>query len=249
MGNMPLLDRWMLNCILPRIFNENYFAFLAALDDIVKRGVKFVILPGDFSDDGQPLNIRGLKNILDDYSKKHGINFYAITGNHDPVKPFSGEAGKKDFLGEGGKLQPIMSKAGMYEANVPFEHPTVVSSDIKYLGYKEVIGQLKDYGFYPQKKHLYWETPFSKYTYETYNFNDAEKESQLKNRTYQIPPNNFNVPDVSYLVEPVEGIWLLALDANVYIPVKQTIDNNETDATNYTVLVLVIIMFYLIKNI
>ncbi len=39
-----------------RLFNENYFAFLAALDDAAKRGVKYIALPGDFSDDGQPVH-------------------------------------------------------------------------------------------------------------------------------------------------------------------------------------------------
>ncbi len=38
-----------------RIFNENYFAFLAALDDVARRKIKYVVLPGDFSDDGQRL--------------------------------------------------------------------------------------------------------------------------------------------------------------------------------------------------
>ena len=52
-----------------RLFNENYFAFLAALDEVVKRGIKYVVLPGDFSDDGQPFNVRCLKQILDRYSE------------------------------------------------------------------------------------------------------------------------------------------------------------------------------------
>lgn len=52
-----------------RIFNENYFAFLAALDDIAKRGIKIVALSGDYTDDGQAYNLRGLKRILDEYQK------------------------------------------------------------------------------------------------------------------------------------------------------------------------------------
>ncbi len=68
-----------------RIFNENYFAFLAALDDVVHRNVKYVLLPGDFSDDGQPIHIQGLKRILDQYSEVHGLSFFLITGNHDIV--------------------------------------------------------------------------------------------------------------------------------------------------------------------
>ena len=47
-----------------RIFNENYFAFLEALDDIVARGIKYVALPGDFSDDGQPVLL--LRNLRRD---------------------------------------------------------------------------------------------------------------------------------------------------------------------------------------
>ncbi|CUJ88314.1 Uncharacterised protein [Achromobacter sp. 2789STDY5608615] len=60
-----------------RLFNENYFAFLAALDDAVARGVKYIALPGDFSDDGQPVHMRGLVKIMDEYTRKHGIQFFA----------------------------------------------------------------------------------------------------------------------------------------------------------------------------
>ena len=88
-----------------RLFNENYFAFLAALDDAVQRGIKIVALPGDFTDDGQPLNVRALRRILDTYSKKHNMTFLITTGNHDPVRPVEQDAGKKDFLGEGGRAQ------------------------------------------------------------------------------------------------------------------------------------------------
>jgi 3',5'-cyclic AMP phosphodiesterase CpdA len=50
-----------------RIFNENYFAFLKALDDIAAKGIKIVAMPGDFSDDGQAYNLRGLHKILENY--------------------------------------------------------------------------------------------------------------------------------------------------------------------------------------
>src|SRR5690606_21505267 len=76
-----------------RLFNENYFAFIAALDDIVKKNIKYVALPGDFSDDGQPLHMRGLKSILDKYHRDYGIEFFAAPGNHDPTRPFSHPAG------------------------------------------------------------------------------------------------------------------------------------------------------------
>ncbi|WP_320019607.1 metallophosphoesterase [Labilibaculum manganireducens] len=211
-----------------RIFNENYFAFLAALDDVVKRNIKFVVLPGDFSDDGQPFNVRGLKKILDSYSDKYGIKFIATTGNHDPVRPFAMDAGKKDFLGAGGKPQVIMSADSLYVPLSEEENPVVVTKDICRMGYEEVITTLGDFGFFPKKEDLYWETPFTSYTHNDYAFDKAFKQSSLNNRNYSIPPFNTSIPDVSYLVEPVRGVWFLAIDANVYVPN----DNVETDSLN-----------------
>ena len=46
------------------LFNENYFVLKAVLDDIAQRGIKLVAFPGDYTDDGQPLNIEGLAKIL-----------------------------------------------------------------------------------------------------------------------------------------------------------------------------------------
>ncbi len=211
-----------------RIFNENYFAFLTALDDVVKRNIKFVVLPGDFSDDGQPFNVRGLKKILDSYSDKCGIKFIATTGNHDPVRPFAMDAGKKDFLGKGGKPQAIMSADGLHVPLSSEENSVVVTKDICRMGYKEVITTLGDFGFFPKKEDLYWETPFTSYTYNDYVFDKAFEQSSLNNRNYSIPPFNTSIPDVSYLVEPVRGVWFLAIDANVYVPNE----NAEADSLN-----------------
>uniref|UniRef100_UPI00359361E7 metallophosphoesterase n=1 Tax=Pricia sp. TaxID=2268138 RepID=UPI00359361E7 len=200
-----------------RLFNENYFAFRAALDDAVKRGIKLIALPGDFSDDGQPLNVRGLNRILEEYSENHDMAFFLTTGNHDPNRPFDIPAGKSDFLGKGGKAQPIMSKDGMYVSNPEREHPILISEDIKALGYAGVVNGLQDHGFFPKKTYRYWETPFSEYNYENYSLEKAKEASHLKNRNYTIAGSQMTVPDVSYLVEPVDGLWLLALDGNVYL--------------------------------
>ena len=203
-----------------RIFNENYFAFLAALDDVARRGIKIVVLPGDFSDDGQPLHLKALRKILERYRDTYGITFLAITGNHDPVRPFSRDGGKTDFLGENGDEQRIVSKDKVNgkKAN---ELPTVISKDIQEMGYDGILTELYDFGFFPLEKFRYWETPFSTYTYDTYSYEKAKLSSSLGYRRYQVPPQNSIVPDASYLVEPVDGVWLLALDANVYIPKEQ----------------------------
>lgn len=201
-----------------RLFNENYFAFLAALDDVVEKGIKLVALPGDFSDDGQPVNIRGLNKILNEYSEKHDLSFFLTTGNHDPTRPFGDKGGKADFLGLDGKAQPIMSNEGMYRINSVKEHPLIVSDDIGELGYNGIISGLKHHGFFPKKEYLHWQTPFSKYEYENYSFEKAVEASRFKNREYVMLMNKATLPDVSYLVEPLDGLWLLALDANVYLP-------------------------------
>ncbi len=212
-----------------RIFNENYFAFLAALEDIAKRGIHYVALPGDYSDDGQPIHIRGLQKILDDYSKKYTIQFFITTGNHDPVGPFAQESGKDDFLGSNGKRQPIYSKEGIYASDEK-ELPPIITKDIAKMGYLGITSYLKDYGFFPKENYTFWATPFSTYTSENYDFAKAQKEAFLENRTYEIQ-KGFTIPDVSYVVEPVDGIWLLAIDGNVYIPKS---NSNSVDPENYS---------------
>ncbi|HLT50549.1 MAG TPA: metallophosphoesterase [Arenibacter sp.] len=200
-----------------RLFNENYFAFLAALDDLVERDIKLVILPGDFSDDGQPIHLRGFKQILERYTNDHGMRFFLITGNHDVVEPFASKAGKRDFFGEGGMPQPIMSEKGMYVPDLKKEHPVVVTKDIQSLGYLEVSDMFGDFGFFPQKSDRYWASPFSEYDYGSYSYKKAMAKSDMEYRNHNKIKDGYPFPDLSYVVEPVDGLWLLALDANVFI--------------------------------
>ncbi len=202
-----------------RLFNENYFAFQAALDDAVERGIKIIAMPGDFSDDGQPMHIKGLKKIMDRYAEKYDVSFFMVNGNHDPTRPYGKQGGERDFLANDGRLQPIMSDDELYTSNSNGEKPTVISKEIAEWGYKEILEELKDYGFFPQKQFTYWETPFSVYTYEQFTYDKAVWASKLDQRTSTAKGQSLKtMPDVSYLVEPVKGIWLLAIDANVYTP-------------------------------
>ncbi|MFO7847856.1 MAG: metallophosphoesterase [Balneolaceae bacterium] len=231
-----------------RLFNENYFAFLAALDDIAGQGIKYVALPGDFSDDGQPAHIRGLAEILNQYHEEHGISFFLTPGNHDPTRPFATEAGKRDYLGEGGRRQPVFSRnhpictesnsAGrgdQAEDLFPESHSAVCTDDVKELGYSGLYDILGKFGLTQQETYLYYETPFSDGEYL------ADKWLMPENRMYEVChegaggeykephfTNCFDVPDMSYLVEPAEGVWLLALDTNVYVP-RADADQKETE--------------------
>ncbi|MFU2511664.1 metallophosphoesterase [Pseudoalteromonas sp. ASV78] len=194
-----------------RLFNENYFALIATLDDIAAKGVKLVALPGDFSDDGQPVYLNGLNVILDNYAKKYGMRFFAIPGNHDPVKPFKSVGGKADFLGAQGQQVGIYSTDHPYCENASGENHWLVCSDkIAQAGYKEIVEIMAPFGLMPNSRDILWETPFG-------------KGAALAERSYMQCAENdktrcSTVPDSSYLVEPIPGLWLLAIDANVYIP-------------------------------
>ncbi len=208
-----------------RIFNENYFAFLKALDDIAAKGIKIVAMPGDFSDDGQAYNIRGLHRILDRYHQQYGIDFYITTGNHDPVGPFRHEAGKDDFLGQDGNPLGIYSRE-----NIGKTHPEIITRDIAESGYLEILHELKDFGFYPKKKDLFWSTPFAFNPENRYSYEKAIQDADYSKRMYEVA-EGFTVPDLSYVVEPVKGVWLMAIDGNTYIP--KNLNENPGNPSNY----------------
>ena len=212
-----------------RLFNENYFAFKAALDDLALRKVQLVVLPGDFSDDGQPLHIRGLKNLLQRYQQQYGMRFLLTVGNHDPVHPQTQPAGKADFLGHNFTAQAIFSPGS--SPCLSKQSGVICSEEVRELGYADLMQQLGSFGFYPSPSDIYWESPYSQQSTQPYQYPAAMQQASLELRQYEICQQGAGgslkqphyshcamVPDVSYLVEPVPGLWLLAIDANVYRP-------------------------------
>lgn len=208
-----------------RIFNENYYAFLAALDDVVARGIRIVALPGDFTDDGQAYNLRGLRKILEEYASKYGLQFFITTGNHDPVGPFRQEAGKSDFLNSDGKPLGIYSSESLARGI-----GNIITKDIAMSGYLEILEELGTFGLRPSPDYLYWSTPSRFIAPEEYRYATAEKYGDYRNRMYEVSPG-FSVPDLSYVVEPVNGLWLLAIDGNTYIP--KNLRGDPDDVKNY----------------
>lgn len=208
-----------------RLFNENYFALFAALEDLRNRGIKLVVLPGDYTDDGQPMNILALKKILQDYSDRHGMRFFITTGNHDPVSPFGGPDGKTDFLGENGQKQAVSSELTNETKEV------VVSTQVKNWGYFEICEELGGFGFSPGLQDVFWTHPFMPFDYEGYDFEKVSAGSSIRTRLFPDPKSGWMLPDASYLVEPVEGLWLLAIDGNVY---TFSGDANQTDSTAWS---------------
>lgn len=208
-----------------RVFNENYFAFLKALDDIAAKGIRIVAMPGDFTDDGQAYNLRGLRKVLDCYHQQYGIRFYLTTGNHDPVGPFRQEGGKDDFLGEDGR--PLGIYSAQHTGNIKNK---IITRDIAESGYLEILDELKGFGFYPDQKDLYWSTPFDTEDYGDYAYSKALQNASYSKRMYEVS-EGFTVPDLSYVVEPVRGVWMIAIDGNTYIP--KNIQGNPNDPENY----------------
>ena len=233
-----------------RLFNENYFAFLAALDDAVDRGVQLIVLPGDFSDDGQPVHLRGLTRILDRYSERHGVRFFVVPGNHDPVRPFDHAGGKSDFLGadpatgEPGVAHGVFSRGGNDDCSTDWSGEWAKVGDswctgeIRMLGYAGITAALAGYGFTPDPADHYYETPYSDYDHSGYNYHTALGQAVWERRNHRIcnavtsnadaagePRYCRLVPDASYLVEPVEGLWLAGLDATVYVPTGPGMDD------------------------
>ncbi|WP_294276555.1 metallophosphoesterase [uncultured Chryseobacterium sp.] len=208
-----------------RVFNENYFAFLKALDDIAAKGIRIVAMPGDFTDDGQAYNLRGLRKVLDCYHQQYGIRFYLTTGNHDPVGPFRQEGGKDDFLGEDGR--PLGIYSAQHTGNIKNK---IITRDIAESGYLEILDELKGFGFYPDQKDLYWSTPFDTEDYGDYAYSKALQNASYSKRMYDVS-EGFTVPDLSYVVEPVSGVWMIAIDGNTYIP--KNIQGDPKDPENY----------------
>lgn len=238
-----------------RLFNENYFALRAALDDAAQRNIKLIALPGDFSDDGQPIHIRGLVEILKEYSQKYDMRFYATPGNHDPNRPFDRPSGEEDFLGVDGKVQRIYSRGAQeckdYDGstaviNAGHELPTICSEEVLEMGHEKLLDFMSIFGMKPSKQDLYWETPYTRYKQGEYTYEKALAGSEYQQRTYEICQQGtggaykqagygpcFDVADMSYLVEPIPGLWMLAIDANAYVPNKNADMTKPTNASNF----------------
>lgn len=193
---------WSETRLSTRVFNESARALHAALEAVIDRGIRHVVLLGDYSDDGQRSTLLRLREILTDYTQKHGLNFYALPGNHDIFGP-AGRHQTKEFLGKDGEPIVISSDAELQKSGV------VISADMYCEGYPAGLHPMREFGYYRNPSYLHWETPFGA--------SDADAD-----RTYEAVSadgrNKYRLMDASYLVEPEPGLWLLMIDANIFEP-------------------------------
>ncbi len=177
-----------------RLFNESHAACRAVLDDIVSRGIRDVVLLGDYSDDGQSGAVAALKRILSSYEETYGLRFFATFGNHDCFGPATRHQAKWLTLGDGHNRLLVTSNE-----NEPL--PAIFQIGMLGMSTADAVEAMAEYGINRPDGVLHWETPFG---------NTRELVKRLPVGT---DPAH---PDLSYLVEPQEGLWLLILDANVF---------------------------------
>jgi 3',5'-cyclic AMP phosphodiesterase CpdA len=203
-----------------RVFNEGVFALRTALDDVVARGIRHVVLLGDYTDDGQIATTAAVAAMLDRMVDEHGLTFYALPGNHD----IFGDAGRhrtKRFLNADGSSAVVTS----YPDGGPWGHQgkpgaadVTISPAMFCPGYPQGLMPLRAHGYFPRPSDLAWETPFG---------TDGAPHARMIEVS---SPQGRTRPlmEASYLVEPVEGLWMLMIDANVFVPIDVAGDRTGT---------------------
>lgn len=204
-----------------RVFNESDFALRHALDRIVADDIRHVVLLGDYSDDGQLETVRGVKRVLDGYAAKFGMRFYATVGNHD-IFGAAGRHRSKRFMNEDGSYSVVSSDAAVRDRGAR----AILEDERMYCaGYPDGLKAMADFGFYPRPGDLHWETPFG-------------GSGDPADRLYEVcSPDGRSrraLMDASYLVEPFAGIWLMMIDANVFVPVDGVRSGDAGDLADST---------------
>lgn len=207
-GRLPIAqlpDGMELRCLADtvlstRLFNESGAALRAVLDDIAARGIRHVVVLGDYSDDGQDESVSGVTAIFRDYARRHGLRFFSTVGNHD-LYGYSGRSLDRRFLmADGSSFLVSGSPKGLPEE-------ALFNPAMRCRAYDE--GLPRALGFFRSTEDLHWETPFG-------------SSEALSDRCYELASaggrHKRRFIDASYLVEPVPGVWLLSIDGNVFVP-------------------------------
>lgn len=194
-----------------RVFNESGKALKTALTDIRQRGIRHVVLLGDYTDDGQIESTQRLAALLHQHRTDYDMAFFAIPGNHD----FFGPTGKHQstrFAINPGETVLVTSDA---EVAATESATSVLTQKMYCEGLPASVLPMADFGLFNRSEYLHWETPFGQSDAPAARMYDARSEDGSVVHS---------IMDTSYLVEPTDGIWLLLIDANVFEP-----RNGKTD--------------------
>lgn len=203
-----------------RLFNENFFAFRTVLNEVADEGISVVILNGDYTDDGQWINLRVVSDLLKEFSAKYGMRFLVTNGNHEAVNRVDRESGKPDFLDANGE------KVGVFSDSILLKDDgDLVYEGMRELGYEGTFEFMKGFGLLPVASDLFYSTPFSDFDYDSYVFDTSD--FSLDKRMYVI--GDVKYPDFTYVIEPIEGVWLLGIDGNMYEKIGSDRFKNVSD--------------------
>lgn len=188
-----------------RVFNESFAALKAALDRVVAKHIRHVVLLGDYTDDGQRETTESLVRLLEHYRARHGLSFYATPGNHDVFGPLGKHRDTRYVDASGGTT--LVTSDAEKAAGDPGR--PVVTPKMYCDGVPAGVEAMRDFGYFRQPGYLHWETPFGESDDPDLRQHDlVSADGQTVRR----------LMDTSYLVEPEDGLWLLMIDANVFEP-------------------------------
>ncbi len=210
-GEQLTLRSWKDTRRSSRVFNESKDALKTALNDIHQRGVRHVVLLGDYTDDGQIESTKRFANLICEYQQQYDMAFYAIPGNHD----FYGPVGKHQstrFVTKPGNSVLVTSDPEVAST----ENTSVLTRNMYCQGAPANLLPMAAFGLFRQPEYIYWETPFGQSDAPAMRMFEAQSEDGSVSHTMM---------DSSYLVEPADGLWLLMIDANVFEP-----RNGKTDS-------------------
>ncbi|WP_237059279.1 metallophosphoesterase family protein [Loktanella sp. M215] len=199
-GQRHALLNWEKTRTASRAVNESAMALRAALDRIAARGIRIVVIAGDYSDEGQIENLQRLADLLHDAETRLGLRIHVLPGNHD-------------CYAVGGKHRAIRYATGPRTSELVTSDPAldadVLSPAMFCPGLPEALMPMARFGLRRRADDLHWETPFG-------------TSDRFEDRTFVATApdgvTTHQMIDASYLVEPEPGLWLLMLDANVFEP-------------------------------
>lgn len=196
-----------------RIFNESWLAFPAALDACAAEGIRTILIAGDLTDDGQIASMDGALALLARYEAEHGMRFFLTPGNHD-VYGMSGRHHTKRFYDGAAGVTSISSDPEAGEG-------TVFDPAMFCRSYADTAPLWAPYGIQRRADDLHWESPFG-------------PDDAFSARMFDLSSPDGSVThsqlDLSYLVEPEPGLWLVSVDANVFEPRNGRPDNTTPHA-------------------
>eukprot|EP00873_Tetraselmis_striata_P030985 jgi/Tetstr1/451249/TSEL_038285.t1 len=145
----------------------------------------------------------GALSLLRHYREHHGVRFFLTPGNHD-VFAMSGRHHTKAFYTGAGGVVSVTSDPQLAEGE-----GTVLERGMFCRSYADLAPFWAPYGIQRHEQDLYWECPFGvDDAFDKRMFEIASRDGSVIHRQL----------DLSYLVEPEPGLWLVAVDANVFEP-------------------------------